>query len=63
MVGVEIQHIDTKEQIVDIFTKLLEYELFQYLRYKLNPWYINGIILCEGVKDYTHEGVTLEDSP
>ena len=35
---IETQHIDTKEQIADIFMKLLDYELFIYLRYKLNSW-------------------------
>ena len=33
---VKIKHINTKEQIVDIFTKLLDSKLFGYLRYKLN---------------------------
>ena len=33
---VEIQLIDTKEQITNIFTKLLYSELFGYLLYKLN---------------------------
>ena len=33
-----IQIIDTKEQIVDIFTKPLDYELFGYLLCKLNRW-------------------------
>ena len=37
-VDVEIQHIDTKEHITDIFTKPLYYELFGYLRYKFNGW-------------------------
>ena len=35
---VEIKHIGTKEQIVGIFMKLLDYEFFVYLRYKLNGW-------------------------
>ena len=35
---VEIQYIDTKEQIVDIFMKPLDSKLFGYLRYKLNGW-------------------------
>ena len=33
---VEIQHIDIKEQIADIFRKPQDSELFGYLRYKLN---------------------------
>ena len=33
---VKIKHVDTKEQIADIFTKPLDYELFRYLRYKFN---------------------------
>ena len=37
-VDVEIQHIDTKEHITDIFTKLLDSDLFVYLRYNLNGW-------------------------
>ena len=32
---VKIKHVDTKEQIADIFTKQLDSELFRYLRYKL----------------------------
>ena len=35
---VEIQHIETKEQITDIFTKPLDSELFGYLRYNINGW-------------------------
>ena len=35
---VEIKHVDTKEQIADIFTKSLYSELFGYLCYKLNCW-------------------------
>ena len=46
---VEIKHAETKEQITDIFTKPLDSELFVYLRYKLNGWYINGILIHEGV--------------
>ena len=34
----EIKHVDTKENIVDIFLKPLGYELFGYLNYKLNGW-------------------------
>ena len=33
---VKIKHVDTKEHIVDIFTKPLDPELFGYLRYKIN---------------------------
>ena len=33
---VEIQHINTKEHITDIFTKPLDDELFGYLRYNIN---------------------------
>ena len=33
---IEIQYIDTKEQISDIFTKQLDSELFRYLCYKIN---------------------------
>ena len=32
---VEIQHIDTKEQITDTFTNPLDFELFVYLGYKI----------------------------
>ena len=32
---VEIQYIDNKEQIMDIFTKPLDTKLFLYLRYKI----------------------------
>ena len=32
----DIQHIDTKEQIADIFMKALDSELIIYLRYKIN---------------------------
>ena len=46
---VGIKHIDTKEQIVDIFIKPLDFELFGYLRYKINGWWVNGILLCGGV--------------
>ena len=35
---VEIKHVDTKEQIADIFTKPLDSELFGYLHYNLNGW-------------------------
>ena len=47
-VDVEIKYVETKEQIVDIFTKLLYSELFVYIRYKLNGWWINCILLNEG---------------
>ena len=33
-----IQHIETKEQIMDIFMKPLYFEFFGYLCYKLNDW-------------------------
>ena len=35
---VKINHINTKEQITDIFRKPLYYEFFGYIRYKLNDW-------------------------
>ena len=35
---VEIQHIDTKEQITDTFTNPLDFELFVYLGYKIIGW-------------------------
>ena len=35
---IKVLAIDTKEQIVDIFTKLLEKASFEYLRYKLMGW-------------------------
>ena len=35
---VDILHIDTKEQITDIFAKALDSELFVYLHYKFNGW-------------------------
>ena len=35
---VEIQHIDIKEQITDIFMKPIDYELFGYIRYNNNSW-------------------------
>ena len=34
--GDKKKHVDTKEQIVDIFTQPLDYELFRNIRYKLN---------------------------
>ena len=46
---VDIQHIDTRVQIAYIFMKPLDAELFRYICYKLNCWYINGILICEGV--------------
>ena len=58
---VEIQHIDTKEQIADIFTKPLDSELFRYLCYKLNSWYINGVLIHEEVWYYTHKAGILVD--
>ena len=39
---IKIQHIDTEENIVDIFTKPLYYEFSEYLHYKHNIWYIKG---------------------
>ena len=33
---VNIKHVDTKEQIIDIFMEPLDSELFGYLRYKLS---------------------------
>ena len=33
--NVKIKHVNMKEQIADIFTMLLDSELFRYLRYKL----------------------------
>ena len=41
---VEIQYIDTKEQMVDILKKTLDSDLFRYIRYKLNGWYIKGVL-------------------
>ena len=35
---IEIHHIDTMEQIADIFTKLLKLDIFQHLQYKLVGW-------------------------
>ena len=35
---VEIEHIDTKEQITAIVMKPLDSELFGYIQYKLNGW-------------------------
>ena len=35
---VDIQRIDTKEHIADIFMKPLDYELFVYLGCKINGW-------------------------
>ena len=46
---VKIKHVNTKEQIVDIFMNILDYELFEYIRYKLNGWWVNGILLYKGV--------------
>ena len=36
--NVKIKHVNMKEQIADIFTMLLDSELFRYLRYKINSW-------------------------
>ena len=33
---IKIKHVDTKEQITDIFMKPLDSELFGYLRYKID---------------------------
>ena len=38
---VNIQHVDTRDHIADIFTKPLDSELFTYLCYKLYGWWIN----------------------
>ena len=46
---IEIKHVDTEEQIVDIFTKPLYSDLFGYLCYKFDSLYINGILLHKGV--------------
>ena len=35
---VKIKHVNTKEQIADIFTEPLDSELFGYLRSKFNSW-------------------------
>ena len=35
---VEIKHVDTRKKIVDIFTRPLDPELLEYLRYKVNWW-------------------------
>ena len=35
---VEIKHVDTKEHIVVIVMNPLDYELFGYLRCKINGW-------------------------
>ena len=35
---IEIHHVDTREQIADIFTQPLKLDIFQYLRYKLVGW-------------------------
>ena len=42
---VEIKHVDTKEHIADIFTKPLDSEFFIYLPYKINGWWVHGILL------------------
>ena len=51
---VDIKHVDTKEHIADIFMKPLDSELFIYLHYKLNGWWVKGILLCEEILDYTY---------
>ena len=38
--NINIQHIDTKEQIADILTKPLDSELFGYICYNINGWQI-----------------------
>ena len=38
--NIKLEYIGTKEQIVDIFTKPLSRETFEYLREKI------GVILC-----------------
>ena len=35
---VEIKHVDNMEQIADIFTNLLDSELFGFLHEKINGW-------------------------
>ena len=40
---VKIQHVDTREQVADIFTKPLDSGLFLHLRYIINSWQITGI--------------------
>ena len=60
---IEIQPTDTKEQIMDIFTKPLDYELFGYLHSNNNGWYIKGILLCKGFWYYKHKVGILEDPP
>ena len=52
---VDIKHVDTKEHIADIFMKPLDSELFGYLRYKLNGWWVKGILLCKGVRHCMHK--------
>ena len=37
-VDAKVKHVDTKEQITDIFTKLLDSYLLGYLHYNLNGW-------------------------
>ena len=56
---VDIKHVDTKEHIADIFMKSLDSELFIYLHYKLNGWWVKGILLCEEILDYTYEAFIL----
>ena len=52
---VDVKHVDTKEYIADIFMKPLYSELFGYLHYKFNGWWVNGNLLCDGFWDYAHE--------
>ena len=47
---VKIKHVNTKEQIVDIFNKPLESEFLGYLHYKLNGLQVKGILICKGVE-------------
>ena len=49
-----INHVDTKQYIEDIIIKPLDTKLFGYLHYNLNRWWVNGILIREGVLDYTH---------
>ena len=45
----------TPRKKTDIFTKPLDFELFGYLRYKINGWWVKGILIWEEVWDYAHE--------
>ena len=41
--------------------KFLDSELFVYIHYRRNGWYINGILLFKGVLYFTHEAGILVD--